>query len=270
MGFMPRSFTRNDVVEALAGTFATVMVLVVIPYYLIFGCRRRPRASSCSALRVERLDKSVRLPERSGKDSSGYHVYAPRHLRLEGDTCTTIDTGLRLHVPSNHVALVYPLSIISEANARVIGHEDREELLLEVPTTESVHVRPNVPIAYMILVPSSTPKVVEARVGYETGDRSFPLVIAMRLASTGRSYASRFVEGGVVRLRALMVTFCAANWVRGHGPDKPISDSDLDEHRSSDLNEVEGNPQASPQKVVDGENDQSSGKDLEDLEQDLE
>jgi len=168
---------RPLVVETMATLLVLVFLLIILPYYVICGCRRRPngRWARIGPLRVERVRKGARLPTRPTKGSLGYDIYASCGGTIVEGTGMYVPTGLRMSIPGGHAGFVYVNQLDgTDSHSRpfaftrvdqVIYPDSQTELLIVVAnrTKASHRVRQGDVIAHLIIQPVSAPAIVEGR-----------------------------------------------------------------------------------------------------------
>ena len=162
------TFDRDTVVDGLASGLCAVLLLVVFPYWLLCGCRRRPfRKGSPSSIRVERTHSSALVPIR--QNSGGYVFYSLFDQEVPEEPCpyTRIRTGIRLQIPTGHVGILHP-------SPQLIHHGfvASNTILDQIVTTEvmlvgkgnlstNVNIRHGDPVAVLVLQKVSCPSVIE-------------------------------------------------------------------------------------------------------------
>ena len=110
----PYLANKEVLAEAIVTMVVLGLVLLVGPYYALFG-RGRARGRSHTAatrgdpLRVECVRAGARLPERPGSRTLGYTLYSAEEGTIAPGRRAAVRTGLRIGVPEGHAGLVVAL-----------------------------------------------------------------------------------------------------------------------------------------------------------------
>lgn len=167
---------RPLVVETMSTILVLIFLLVLLPYYLLCGCRRRPngRWTKIGALRVERVRKGARLPTRPTQGSLGFDLYAACGGTVSEGTGLFVPTGLRFAIPQGHAGLLFVNELDKGSHAKpfsftrvdqIIYPDSQSEILVVVTnrTKETYKVRQGDVVAHLLIQPVSMPKMVEGR-----------------------------------------------------------------------------------------------------------
>lgn len=164
--------------EAIVTTTALGLLLLVCPYYALFGRARAPARSHRSAtqgqpLRVERVRSSARLPERPSSHTLGYTLYSAEERTVAPGAHTAVRTGLRIGVPEGHVGLLVTVRHAgSFADFQVMPSLLHPDSLQEVALTVTncgvaTHaVETGDPIAHLTLLCAAAPPIDLSRIDF--------------------------------------------------------------------------------------------------------
>lgn len=156
---------KEGLAEAIVTVVVLGFVLLVGPYYVLFGRGRGRERSKCDALRVERVRPEARLPEAPSARSLGYTLHSAEGGVIAPGSHAGVRTGLRIGVPEGHVGLVVTVRPVGGfAHLQVLPsllHPDSlEEVALTVTncnaTTEAV-IEVGDPIAHLTLLCAARP-----------------------------------------------------------------------------------------------------------------
>ena len=173
MALAPYLANKEVLAEAIVTTVVLGLLLLVGPYYALFGRARTRGRSHATAtrgdpLRVERVRPEARLPERPSSHTLGYTLYSAEGGTIAPGRHAVVRTGLRIGVPEGHVGLIVavrPAGAFADLQvAPALLHPDSlQELALAVTNcsaeTEAA-VEAGDPIAHLTLLCAAAPPLL--------------------------------------------------------------------------------------------------------------
>lgn len=119
-------------------------------------------------IKMSNSNNKITLPRRQTEQSAGYDLYANSTGVILPNTHKLIKTGICVKIPNNHVGQIWIRSSLSlkhgiEAGAGIIDSDYQGELgvILYNHGMDDFHYNDDMRIAQLLIIPISTPDVVE-------------------------------------------------------------------------------------------------------------
>jgi dUTP pyrophosphatase len=131
-------------------------------------------SEKADCLRVERLNKDAKLPNKAHADDAGYDLYADDSFSIAPYGQALISTGIRVAIPQGYVGLVWDKSGIAKDGLKTMGgvidagYRGEIKVIVKNLGEDVYNIAPGQKIAQLLIQPISLLPLSEEEIDDET------------------------------------------------------------------------------------------------------